>query len=1025
MARGRVQTPVRSAFTAVAVAAVALTSLLGIAPVAAESAEDSVTVWGWGRNFSGQLGDGSAGVRVLPEQVLSEMAQLGAGDEHSLSVDTQGRAWSWGANGDGQLGDDTDDDKGVPELVSGLDGAGEIADVDGGTDHSILLSADGDVLGMGRNNRGQLGTGDLEDSLLPVPTLALPDPILQISAGANHNLALDADGQVWTWGWNLFGQLGDGTTTDRSTPGLVPGLPAISKVSAGLNSSSSIALDTDGRVWAWGWNELGQLGDGTTTDRHTPVLVPMPEPMVDVLAADAFTVSLGASGTAYTWGVNNFGQLGDGTMDQRLTPVPVITPPGVQLSSVAAGGTFAMAVDDEGHAWAWGSNHQGHLGDGTVAQRSTPGLVLGLPDVTALDAGHGHALALDTAGGLWSWGGNSDGQLGDRSVSRRTAPVRTRPMPAVVAVSAGDEHSVALADDGSVWAWGANFDGQLGDGTLIPRGTPQPVPGVVGASAVDAGQRHGLALVDGTVLSWGSGGSEGPATRSPIPVVGLPAGNPVTAVSAGNSHSTALLADGTVWAWGVNTNGQLGDGSSTTRWDPAPVVGLTDVVALSAGYDHALALRGDGSVWAWGNNVRNAAQVAGLPAMSSVSAGFRFSLGVAEDGSVWGWGENDEGQLGRDPSFGNASPQQVPGLSGVVEVAAGGHQSFARLASGEVLAWGANSQGQLGTGDRVTSHLPRPVLAVTDAVAIAAGDAFGLTVAGAERATEADAAPGGTVSSDPDGYGATRSDPLQTSVTTPTGGSVVLREQESPTPPSGFALLGKQVDITAPAASADDPLVVTFEIDASIVPAGVDVDSLEILRDSVAAADCTDPARAVPDPCVATRETLPTGNLRITVRTSHASLWNVAVRTAPANLPPSVESASVDAVLVPVRTTVAASATFLDGDPTDAHTATWSWGDGSSCVTGQDPECALVAGPAGGSTTAGHAYDAPGTYVVSVSVRDAAGAETSTVAGVVEVHALPTEAAQCKNGGWVAFHFRNQGQCVSWVNSPARAAASG
>jgi alpha-tubulin suppressor-like RCC1 family protein len=1021
---------VGSVFAAVAVVALAPLAGVTVSPAAAESAEGSATVWGWGRNFSGQLGDGSAGVRVLPEHVLSEMAQLGAGDGHSLSVDQRGRAWSWGANGDGQLGDDTDDDKGVPELVSGLDGAGAIADVDGGGDHSILLTADGAVLGMGRNNRGQLGTGDLDDSLLPRPTVGLPPSVRQISAGSNHNLALDADGQVWAWGDNAYGQLGDGTTTGRSTPAPVPGLPPIAKISAGLNAVSSLALDTDGRIWAWGWNGLGQLGDGTTTDRHTPVLVPMPETMVDVLASDAFTVALGESGTAYAWGVNNFGQLGDGTMDQRLTPVPVVTPPGVQLSSVAAGATFAMAVDDEGQAWAWGSNNQGHLGDGTVAQRSTPGLVLGLPEVTALDAGDGHALALDTAGGLWSWGGNSDGQLGDRSVSRRTAATRTQPMPAVATLSAGDEHSLALADDGSVWAWGSNFVGQLGDGTLIPRGTPQPVPGLVGASAVDAGTLHGLAVVGGAVLAWGGNheGQLGDGTStgrpSPTPVVGLPAGNPVTAVSAGYGHSTALLADGTVWAWGANTIGQLGDGSRVSRTAPAPVVGLSGVVDISTGYDHTLALRDDGSVWSWGGNATLAAPVPGLPPMTSVSAGFRFSLGVADDGTVWAWGENDEGQLGRDPSPFNAVPQPVPGLSGVVEVAAGGQQSLARLASGEVRAWGANSQGQLGTGDRVTSHVPRPVLAVTDAVAIAAGDAFGLAVAGAERTTQGDAPPGGTVSSDPDGYGATRSDPLQTSVTTPTGGTVTLREQDSPAPPTGFALLGKQVDITAPASTADDPLVVTFDIDASIVPAGEDVDSLEILRDSVAAAECTDPTRAVPDPCVATRQTLATGNLRITVRTSHASLWNVAVRTAPANLAPSVESAALDAALVPVRTSVTATAAFLDADPTDSHTATWSWGDGTSCVTGQDAGCGLVGGVGGGSTTASHAYETPGTYVVSVSVRDAAGAESSTVAGVVEVHALPTDAAQCKNGGWATFHFRNQGQCVSWVKSPARAAAS-
>lgn len=215
----------------------------------------------------------------------------------------------------------------------------------------------------------------------------------------------------------------------------------------------------------------------------------------------------------------------------------------------------------------------------------------------------------------------------------------------------------------------------------------------------------------------------------------------------------------------------------------------------------------------------------------------------------------------------------------------------------------------------------------------------------------------------------------------------------------------------------DDPLVVTFEIDASIVPAGEDATSLQVLRDNAPAGACSGATGAVPDPCIAERTTLPTGNIRLTVRTSHASLWNVAIRTAPANEVPTIDTATLGAVLVPVRSNVSATASFLDPDLADGHVATWDWGDGTTCVTGQDPSCALTRAPAGGVTTASHAYTTPGQYPVSVTVRDSAGADTTTVAGVVEVHALPTTAAQCKNGGWLGFHFRNQGQCVSWVNS--------
>ena len=1027
--------------TASALVAVTLGPLTTPAPaVAAATATD--TVWGWGRNLNGQLGEGSAGNRTVPIRVLTGMAALGVGDQQSLTVDASGRAWSFGSNGDGQLGDGTEDDRGVPQLMTGLGTAGTIADVDGGTDHSIILASDGVVRGVGRNNSGQLGTDDFAKSLEPKVTLGLPGGIRAVSAGGNHNLALDGNGIVWAWGSNGVGQLGVTDVTERTRAAEVPGLPQVVEISAAVDGSSNAVLDTAGRVWMWGANFAGELGDGTTTHRAAPAVVPLSESIVDVSAGDGFTVALGASGTLYSWGNNFSGQLGDGTTTQRLTPV-IVPMPGVQLRHVAAGGSFAVALDAAGDVWAWGDNGQGYLGDGTITHRPTPGRVIGLPEIVELDAGHGHSLALDAEGGVWAWGRNNNGQLGDHSVRQLSSATRTRPMTPAASLSAGDEHALAITDDGALWAWGGNSHGQLGDGTLITRGTPQPVPGLTDVEAAAAGGRHSLAIVHGAVLQWGETpvGAAGSVIRvdqqSPGPVVGLPAGTNATQVAAGEAFSAALLADGTVWTWGGNQEGQLGDGTSVGRSNAAPVPGLTGVVSLSSDYGHTLALKADGTVWAWGRNLegqvdpsgitrRLPVPVVGLPPVVEISAGAGHSLARTADGAVWAWGVDNQGELGIAPGgvFRNP-PTHVPGLVDVTAVAAGAGHSLVLLASGAVLSFGLNSQGQLGDGTYASSFVPRQVHGMTDAVAIAAGAAFSLAVAGPERRTEATADPGGTVTSDPDGYGATRSDPLQTSVTTPTGGVVVLKEQDAPTPPAGFALLGKQVEITAPPASVGDPLVVAFEVDASIVPVGETAASLQVLRDNVAAAACSGAVTAAPDPCVAERATLATGNIRLTVRTSHASLWNVAVRTAPANVAPTVDTATVNAVLVPVRTAVSASAVFLDPDLSDNHFATWDWGDGTVCVTGRDAGCALSHSPGGGSTTASHAYAAPGTYPVSVTVRDAAGADSTTVAGVVEVHALPTDAAQCKNGGWVGFHFRNQGQCVSWVSSSARAAMTG
>ena len=365
------------------------------------------------------------------------------------------------------------------------------------------VAVSGAAWAWGSNSFGQLGDGTILPRLTPV-AVSMPAGVTfsTIAAGWGHSQALDSGGAAWAWGANNQGQLGDGTTTDRSTPVAVsmPAGVTFSAIAGG--EAHSLALDISGQAWAWGWNGLGQLGDGTTTTRLTPVPVSMPAGVTfSAIAGNRrHSLALDSGGAAWAWGLNDVGQLGDGTTTNRLSPVPVSMPAGVTFSAIAAGYNYGLALDISSQAWGWGYNASGQLGDGTGITRLTPVPVSMPAGVTfsAIAAGWGHSLALDSGGAAWAWGVNFQGQLGDGTTTNRLAPVAVS-MPAGVtfsAIAGGEAHTLALDIGGQGWAWGYNGQGQLGDGTTTDRSTPVAVsmPAGVTFSAIASGQRHSLAL---------------------------------------------------------------------------------------------------------------------------------------------------------------------------------------------------------------------------------------------------------------------------------------------------------------------------------------------------------------------------------------------------------------------------------------------------------------------------------------------------------------------------------------------------
>ena len=509
---------------------------------------------------------------------------------------------------------------------------------------------------------------------------------VRLAAGTTHTCQANHDGTVRCWGINDHGQLGDGTRTNRQTPVAVSGLLNAVAIAAGIQHTC--ALLANGGVRCWGDNFEGQLGDGTGIDRLGPVPVTGITNAVAIAAGDRHTCALLANGSARCWGENTHGKLGDDTTIRRLAPVAVSGL--LNAVAIAAGGGHTCALLANGSVRCWGQNAVGQLGDGSfLINQRTPVPVSGLANAVAIAAGSGHTCALLANGSARCWGLNNSGQLGDNSTTNRFTPaLPVSGLANAVAIAAGVSHTCALLADGRARCWGFNGSGQLGDGFTTNQPTPVTVSGLANAVAIDSGGGHTCALLaDGVASCWGSNtfGELGNGTVSPsfTPTTVAGGGSSVTArdIAAGSSHACAVRANSTVACWGDNGSGQLGDGSTTGRLTPVAVSGIANAVAIAAGDEHTCALLANGSVRCWGRG--------------------------------------GEGQLGDGSTTSRLTPVAVSGIASAVAIAAGDFHTCALLADGGTRCWGLNTSGQLGDGSTTNRLAQVPVLA--DAVAIAAG----------------------------------------------------------------------------------------------------------------------------------------------------------------------------------------------------------------------------------------------------------------------------------------------------------------
>lgn len=698
----------------------------------------------WGANSYGQLGNGTTIDRSIPAVVVglgSEMTAITAGWGHTCALTVGGGAKCWGLNGAGQLGDGTTTSiRTTPVDVTGLNS--KIVAITAGMNHTCGLTAGGGVKCWGDNTWGQLGDGTTTNHSMPIDVVGLGSGVIAIAVGGYHTCALTTDDGVKCWGQNYYGQLGNGTMIDRNiVPVAVIELEdSITAITAG--AEHTCALMTSNGIKCWGRNRYGQLGDGTTTNRSTPVsVIGLGSEVIGITASGDptcgdeghHTCALMSGGGIKCWGGNGYGQLGDGTTIGSNVPVDVN---GLESNSiaVAAGGIHTCALTTEGGVKCWGRNEYGQLGDGATIQQNKPVDVVGLGSgMTAITVIGHHTCVLNSSGGVKCWGANWSGQLGDGTTTERSAPVDVVGLEnGVLAIAAGGHHTCALISGGAVKCWGQNRYGQLGDGTTIDRSLPVDVIGLgYGVVAITTGSDHTCALTaSGGVKCWGDNGfgqrgsGTVPSNGVPVDVIGLDSG--IVNISACGSHSCAMTIDGKVKCWGYNWAGQLGDGTTTNRETPVDVIGLGEkVTAITAGWSHTCALTTGGGIKCWGYNrygqlgdgtITNRSTPVDVISLKigvdDIKAGWRHSCALLIGGEVKCWGYNKTGQLGDGTTIiYRITPVNVISLgSGTAAVATGAEHTCSLTTGGVVKCWGRNGFGELGLGTYTYRIVPVSVV---------------------------------------------------------------------------------------------------------------------------------------------------------------------------------------------------------------------------------------------------------------------------------------------------------------------------
>jgi alpha-tubulin suppressor-like RCC1 family protein len=714
---------------------------------------DDYSLWCWGYNDEGQLGIGTFGDSVSKTQPTrvggsNNWNYVAAGQYNTCGVQTDGSLWCWGANYDGQIGDGTDggfNRKLEPLQIAATETWSEVTI---GSWHACAITESGLLKCWGNAYNGQIGNGSWSGPVTQPTTVLNSDiPWLMVSAGSYHNCAIKANNTLWCWGRGADGRLGDGFTTDRNTPTLVAGEWV--KVAAG--GSHTCAIRADGALRCWGKNEFGQLGNslsGSSEVSLSPDVVNSTIRWIDITAGNHFSCGVKEDGTLWCWGQNIAGQVGQGTSGGQDTyNVPTQVGTETQWRTVSAGragidydgttgGDHVCAYKQDGSVWCWGDNEFGQLGEGVEVDSPNQYSVVPVPvnadsNWASLSVGRAYTCAIKDDSTLWCWGDNSDGRLGINSEVDKPKPVQVG-TDTWLQINAGRIHTCGIKSNRTLWCWGVNDDGQLGLG--ITSTIPELIPLQVGTDTdwqhVSVGIYFTCGLkVDGTIHCWGWGSSGRLAQDStdttdkytPTPII---AAQVWQSLSVGRDHACALADDNSMWCWGKDTHGETGQNDfSFNLYLPTQVELDSDWKFLASGDSNTCGIKTDldinnaptNQLYCWGINqddqlgnggINSLASLPGLVSgdstnWRSVAAHSFHSCGVKHDNTLWCWGANDHGTIGNgyDNTTYSAEPDPVQiGDADWSTVGVGSDHTCGLKLDGTIWCWGENNQGQLGNG---------------------------------------------------------------------------------------------------------------------------------------------------------------------------------------------------------------------------------------------------------------------------------------------------------------------------------------
>lgn len=631
----------------------------------------------WGSNEYGQIGHGGDTNDVVPTPVAvgadNVWIDINAGDFHMCGLTDQHSIFCWGDNAFGHVGDGTQTNRNVPTRL-GTDT--DWATVEAGHWHTCGLKLDGRLFCWGDGQYGQLGNNSTSVHTSPIQVNSDND-WLTLNAGNDHTCAIKSDGRLFCWGANYVGQIGDGTTVNKPVPTQIGTSTTWAIADAGPYHTCASMIDN--RLFCWGDNSRDQLGD-VAADGNVllPQQVGIESDWQQISAGDRHTCATTHTGDLMCWGSYASGQLGDGHDANKLVPSRVGSES--NWHSVTAGWSDTCANTHDDGIFCWGDNGSGRLGNGTTAEYRLPSQVDANSSWRSISVGGGHTCATQPDGKLYCWGNNSYGQVGATTVgSDQTTPIQEKTHTTWLSVDGGYGHSCAIAANQSMYCWGLNASGQLGNASIIGY-TEDPTRESANKlwAHVASGTAHTCGIdTSDKLFCWGLNSkgqlgddtttSRNAPTQVPTNSTWLSTyANTWRSVDVAETHTCAINSDNILFCWGDNGSGQLGDGTTTSQSTPQRVGTRSDWQSVSVGIAHTCAL----------NNAN----------------------------ALYCWGANRHGQLGDNTTTTRGTPAQEASQSAWQSVSAGYYHTCAikkndALDYGDLYCWGEGGAGELGGGN--------------------------------------------------------------------------------------------------------------------------------------------------------------------------------------------------------------------------------------------------------------------------------------------------------------------------------------